>query len=45
MKGIKSTSFFQRPMELGLKKFGKEMLGAIKEDILKELNQQLTTVK
>ena len=45
MKGIKSTSFFQRPMQLGLKKFGKEMLGSIKEDILKELNQQLTTVK
>jgi len=39
-KGIKSTSFFQRPMQLGLKNFGKDLLKAIKEDVLKELNNE-----
>ena len=38
-KGIKSTSFFQRPMQLGLKGFGKDLLGAIKKDVMKELKQ------
>ena len=40
MKGIKSTSFFQRPMQLGLKRFSKDLLGAIKEDVMKELNNK-----
>lgn len=39
-KGIKSTSFFQRPMQLGLKKFGQDLLGAIKKDVMKELNKK-----
>jgi len=39
-KGIKSTSFFQRPMQLGLETFGKDILKAIKEDVLKELNKK-----
>jgi len=32
--GINSTSFFQKPLGLGLKQFGKELLGAVKEDII-----------
>jgi hypothetical protein len=40
IKGIKSTSFFQRPMELALKDFSKDLLGSIKEDII----EGLTTV-
>ena len=39
-KGIKSTSFFQRPMQLGLKKFAPDLLKAIKEDVMKELKQK-----
>ena len=31
--GIKSTSFFQRPLGLGLDRFGIGLLGAIKEDV------------
>ena len=41
IKGIKSTSFFQRPMELALKDFSKDLLGSIKKDII----NGLTTVK
>lgn len=37
LKGIKSTSFFQRPMELAMKKFGKDILISIKKDVMKEL--------
>lgn len=40
-KGIQGVSFFQKPLMLGLKQFGKEMLGAVKEDII----NGLTTVK
>jgi hypothetical protein len=39
-KGIKSTSFFQRPLQLGLKKFAPDLLKAIKEDVMKELNNK-----
>tara|TARA_R100000742_G_C4279202_1_gene103196 strand:- start:4532 stop:5080 length:549 start_codon:yes stop_codon:yes gene_type:complete len=39
LKGIKSTSFFQRPMQLGLRKFGADLLKAIKEDVMKEFKQ------
>ena len=38
--GIKSLSFFQKPLGLGLKQFGSELLGNVKEDIL----DNLTTV-
>jgi hypothetical protein len=31
--GIKSLSFFQKPLGLGMKQFGKDLLGAIKTDI------------
>jgi hypothetical protein len=31
--GIKSLSFFQKPLGLGMKQFGKELLGAIAQDI------------
>ena len=37
LKGIKSTSFFQRPMELAMKRLGKDILISIKEDVMKEL--------
>ena len=33
-QGIKGISFFQRPLQLGLETFGKEMLGAVKDDII-----------
>tara|TARA_R100001369_G_scaffold47847_1_gene74364 strand:+ start:1456 stop:2001 length:546 start_codon:yes stop_codon:yes gene_type:complete len=39
--GIKSLSFFQRPLGLGLDRLPEEFLGAVKEDI----NKSLTTVK
>jgi hypothetical protein len=38
--GIKSLSFFQKPLGLGLKQFGSELLGNVKQDIL----DNLTTV-
>ena len=41
IKGIKSTSFFQRPMELALKDFSIDLLGSIKKDII----NGLTTAK
>ena len=40
--GIKSLSFFQRPLGLGLDKFPTELLGAVKKDIIDTLNK--TTV-
>ena len=40
-KGIQGISFFQKPLGLGLKQFGKDLLGAVKEDII----NGLTTVK
>tara|TARA_B100001094_G_C17876919_1_gene644932 strand:- start:108 stop:632 length:525 start_codon:yes stop_codon:yes gene_type:complete len=40
INGIKSTSFFQKPLGLGLKQFGNDLLGAVKEDII----EGLTTV-
>ena len=36
-KGIESTSFFQKPLMLGLKQFGKDLLGNVKEDIINGL--------
>ena len=40
--GIQGISFFQKPLSLGLKQFGKELLGNVKQDIIDTLNQ--TTV-
>ena len=40
--GIKSISFFQKPLGLGLKQFGKELLNNVQEDIIDTLNE--TTV-
>lgn len=40
-KGIKGISFFQRPLQLGMKDFPKKMLGAVRDDII----NGLTTVK
>jgi len=39
--GIQGISFFQKPLGLGLKQFGKNLLGSLKEDII----EGLTTVK
>ena len=36
--GIKSLSFFQKPLGLGLKEFGKDLLGAITTDITEQLS-------
>tara|TARA_R110000868_G_scaffold67634_2_gene200503 strand:- start:2536 stop:3111 length:576 start_codon:yes stop_codon:yes gene_type:complete len=41
IKGIHGISFFQESLNYGLKKFGKEMLGAVKEDII----NSITTIK
>ena len=41
--GIKSLSFFQKPLSLGLKQYGKDLLGAVKEDILNTLNKETIT--
>tara|TARA_R100000664_G_C2684128_1_gene90880 strand:+ start:43 stop:609 length:567 start_codon:yes stop_codon:yes gene_type:complete len=44
--GTKGISFFQRPLMLGLKRFRKEMLSAVKKDILNTLDKAPnTTVK
>ena len=40
-KGIQGISFFLKPLILGMKQFGKAMLGALKEDII----AGITTVK
>jgi hypothetical protein len=37
--GIKGLSFFQKPLGLGLKQFGKDLLGNVKQDIINELNK------
>ena len=39
--GIKGISFFQKPLALGLRQFGKDLLSNVKEDII----AGLTTVK
>lgn len=36
--GIKSLSFFQKPLGLGMKEFGKDLLGAITTDITDSLS-------
>jgi hypothetical protein len=37
--GIKGLSFFQKPLGLGLKQFGKDLLKNVKEDIIDTLNK------
>tara|TARA_R110000796_G_C14543406_1_gene433141 strand:- start:1703 stop:2236 length:534 start_codon:yes stop_codon:yes gene_type:complete len=37
--GIKSLSFFQKPLGLGMKQFGKDLLGAITTDITDTLSK------
>ena len=36
-KGIQGIAFFQKPLGLGLKQFGKDLLGNVKEDIINGL--------
>ena len=40
IKGLQGISFFQKPLMLGMKQFGKDLLGSVKEDII----EGLTTV-
>jgi len=37
--GIQGISFFQKPLMLGLREFGKDLLGSVKEDIINSLTQ------
>jgi hypothetical protein len=37
--GIQGISFFQKPLMLGLREFGKDLLGNVKEDIINSLTQ------
>ena len=41
--GIKSLSFFQRPLGLGLKRLPEDLLGAIKEDISNTFDSEIKT--
>ena len=41
VNGIKSTSFFQRPLELKLKRFGKELLINVRKDVVNILRQSI----
>ena len=43
--GIKGISFFQRPLELGLKNFGDEVLIGVKEDLIDGIKTQKIIVK
>ena len=43
--GIKGISFFQRPLELGLKRFGKDLLKNVAKDIIDTVNNQSTTTE
>ena len=38
-KGIKSISFFSKPLNLAMENFGVDMLAAVKEDILTEFSK------
>jgi hypothetical protein len=42
--GIKSIAFFQKPLGLGLKQFGSELLGNVKQDIIDTVNETQTTI-
>ena len=42
--GIKSIAFFQKPLGLGLKQFGNNLLKNVKEDVIETLNKTITTV-
>ena len=41
--GIKSLSFFQKPLGLGLKQFGTDLLDNVAEDILNTINKETIT--
>jgi hypothetical protein len=43
--GIKGLSFFQKPLALGLKQFGKELLQSVKQDIIENLKSETKTLK
>ena len=40
----KAKAFFQKPLGLGLKQFGKDLLGNVKQDIIDTINETQTTV-
>ena len=41
--GIKSTSFFQRPLSLAMRKFGVGLLNAVKEDVVSQFSKEIKT--
>jgi hypothetical protein len=41
--GIRSTSFFQKPLALAIKRFGVGMLNAVKEDVVTMFSDQFKT--
>tara|TARA_R100001086_G_scaffold109273_1_gene55427 strand:+ start:3006 stop:3563 length:558 start_codon:yes stop_codon:yes gene_type:complete len=43
MQGIKSTSFFQRPLGLAMKRFGVGLTRAVKEDLLSQFSDEIKT--
>jgi len=44
-KGIQGISFFQKPLMLGLREFGDELLGGVKEDLIDGIKTQKIIVK
>tara|TARA_R100001244_G_scaffold63836_1_gene52934 strand:- start:961 stop:1548 length:588 start_codon:yes stop_codon:yes gene_type:complete len=44
IKGIHGISFFQKSLMLGMKEFGSELLGNVKQDIIDTINETQTTV-
>jgi hypothetical protein len=45
VKGLKSLSFFQKPLGLGLKQFGIQMLDSLSNDIIENLSKTTITTK
>lgn len=43
LQGIKSTSFFQRPIALAMQKFGVGLLNAVKEDVVTQFSKEIKT--
>ena len=42
-RGIKSTSFFQRPLQIGIARFGVGILNAVKEDFVTMFSTEFKT--
>ena len=42
--GIKSLAFFQKPLGLGMKQFGKKILGIISDEIIKNSKKEMANI-